>query len=117
MPTTIGQKRHDLIVAESEETDWVQMLEKHWQDKGAMVEKITYEELPQGGIQNPKYTHFLGILPQKAQGDGDSSERLLRAMSRLRAIATPLSAKQLEREYVTVAYLQFGEVTSVVYPE
>ena len=100
---------HILIVAESEETDWVQMLEKHWQDKGAMVEKITYEEMArQGGIQNPKYTHFLGILPQKARGHGDSSERLLRAMSRLRAIATPLSAKQLEREYVTVAYLQFG---------
>jgi NAD(P)-dependent dehydrogenase (short-subunit alcohol dehydrogenase family)/acyl carrier protein len=100
---------HVLVVAESTEKDWVQALTKTLETQGAKVESVTYEALIETQkIHNPQYTHFIAILPRKVQGEMEAEARLLRAMTRVRAIATPLAAAQIQRNYIGVAYLQFG---------
>lgn len=98
-----------LIMSEVEEADFVEILQQELLDQGARVQAVTFEEAGDRSlIHSIEFTHFIAVLPRLPKGEMTPEARLRRAMQRVRAAATPPSAAQAQRQYTTVAYIQFG---------
>lgn len=98
-----------VMVCEPTEINWVEAIRRQLQEKGAEVKVVTFAELKeQALIEQPEYTHFIAILPRNPAGEMTPEARLGRAMQRVRSIATLPASSVGNRDYTTVAYLQFG---------
>jgi len=98
-----------LIVSETEEADIVAAINQKLQQQGATVQTTSFAEMITNSlIKNVEFTHFIAVLPPNAKGDIYSQVGLKRAMERLHSVATPLQASQVQREYISVTYIQFG---------
>ncbi|NEO45562.1 MAG: SDR family NAD(P)-dependent oxidoreductase [Moorea sp. SIO4A3] len=98
-----------LIVCEPTEVNWVEPICRQLDENGAQVEIVTFAELiEQRLVEQPELTHFIAVLPRNPVGEMSAVARLERAMQRVRSVATLPAASAGNREYSTVAYLQFG---------
>lgn len=98
-----------LIMSEVEEADFVETLQQELLSQGARVQAVTFAEVGDRSlIHSIEFTHFIAVLPRSSKGEMTPEARLQRAMQRVRAAATPPAAAQAQRQYTTVAYIQFG---------
>ncbi|MBE9048954.1 SDR family NAD(P)-dependent oxidoreductase [Nostocales cyanobacterium LEGE 11386] len=98
-----------LIMSEVEEADFVEILQQEFLSQGARVQAVTFEQVGDRSlIHSVEFTHFIAVLPRSPKGEMTPEARLQRAMQRVRAAATPPAAAKAQRQYTTVAYIQFG---------
>ncbi len=98
-----------LLISEPDEAEVVEELGNELQGRGARIQTATFVEMGDRAlIHSVEFTHFIAILPRTPKGEMSSATRLQRAMERVRAAATPPPASQAQRQYATVAYIQFG---------
>ncbi len=108
-PEENWQTANAIILCESSEALIAETLAKKLRQQGAKAQTLSFTAAQaQGVIDSKDFTHFIAVLPQKANHESSLDNNLLNIIQRLHSIATPPLASQAARTHTTVAYVQFG---------
>jgi NAD(P)-dependent dehydrogenase (short-subunit alcohol dehydrogenase family)/acyl carrier protein/3-hydroxymyristoyl/3-hydroxydecanoyl-(acyl carrier protein) dehydratase len=113
LPVNDWTNKKVLIVANPHNKAWAKSLSKKLKYKAAQVKIVDFRKLSELPADN--YTHIIAILPSDSEPNITAIDRLEKAMSQLRTVATFPVKRDLskaawsDRDQTSVSYIQFGD--------